>query len=92
MPTALTGTNANSEPASDATPRALTELRPGDTGRLQSAELVESDKLILGALGLVDHSRLRLCKAGDPWIVQVRGTRIGIAEAVARRLQIVPEA
>ena len=37
---------------------------------------------VLQSLGLTDACVLRLCKVGDPCIVQVRSTRIGI---VARR-------
>ena len=88
MPMAATNTPPENPPLT----RALTDLRAGEAGRLEDADLVDADRQLLGALGLVNHSRLRLCKAGDPWIVQVRGTRIGIAEAVARRLQVVPEA
>ncbi len=84
---------APSRPAAAPRPGAclLTDLQPGDVGRLQAAELAPADRDLLEALGLGGSSRLRLCKAGDPWIVQVRGTRIGLADAVARRLQVVPE-
>lgn len=93
MPTARSAADASTAGVPAAGPaRALTDLTPGETGRLQGAELLEADRQLLSALGLVDRSRLRLCKAGAPWIVQVRGTRIGLADAVARRLQVVPEA
>ena len=72
--------------------RMLTDLRPGESCRLEAADLAESDRRLLDALGLASRSRLRLCKAGDPWIVQVRGTRIGLAESVARRLHVVVDA
>jgi len=45
----------------------------------------------LRALGLLDASRLRLCKGGDPCIVQVRATRIGLSRAVAEHLLVVPD-
>jgi Fe2+ transport system protein FeoA len=32
-----------------------------------------------------------VCQTGDPWIVQVRSTRIGIAESVARAILVIPE-
>lgn len=92
MPPARTAAAGTPRATGAAATRALTDLTPGETGRLQGAELLEADRQLLSALGLVDHSRLRLCKAGDPWIVQVRGTRIGLADAVARRLQVVSEA
>ena len=41
--------------------------------------------------GLTDACRLRVCQVGDPWVVQVRATRIGLAESVARAILVVPE-
>ena len=47
---------------------------------------------VLRSLGLTDACVLRLCQVGDPCIVQVRSTRIGLSSAVARCLYVVPEA
>ena len=47
---------------------------------------------MLRSLGLHDACVMRLCKVGDPCIVQVRATRIGLSSAVARCLYVVPEA
>lgn len=69
--------------------RRLTELRQGDRGRLLPSELPASDLDLLRALGLGRRSAFRLCQAGSPWIVQVRGTRIGLADEVARRLRVL---
>lgn len=69
----------------------LTQLAEGQSARLLDARLASEDCLLLKALGLTDHCRLRLCKCGDPWIVQVRTTRIGLAESVARNLFVLPE-
>lgn len=66
----------------------LTDLRPGTRGRLLAAHLERHDLALLHALGLSERSSFRLCKAGDPWIVQVRGTRIGISQHVAELLQV----
>jgi Fe2+ transport system protein FeoA len=68
----------------------LTELRAGDSGALHTCDLLDGDRQLLSALGLADRAKFRLCKAGSPWIVQVRGTRIGIAEAVARKIKVLP--
>jgi len=46
----------------------------------------------LRSLGLIDSCRMRLCKIGDPCIVQVRATRIGLSRAVARCVFVVPDA
>jgi hypothetical protein len=45
----------------------------------------------LRALGLTAACRLRLCKAGDPCIIQVHATRIGVSRAVAECLFVVPD-
>ena len=66
----------------------LTDLQPGCRGRLLAAHLERDDLALLHALGLAERSTFRLCKAGDPWIVQVRGTRIGLSQHVAELLQV----
>jgi Fe2+ transport system protein FeoA len=73
-------------------PINLTQLRAGDYGRLHAAELTEEDASLLMALGLARRARFRVSKAGDPWILEVRSTRIGMSDAVARGLQVIPEA
>ena len=72
-------------------PIQLTELAEGSAVRFHSSDLGEDDFALLEALGMTRRCRLRICKAGDPWIVQVRETRIGLAAAVARRLLVVPD-
>ncbi|HEX6201662.1 MAG TPA: FeoA domain-containing protein [Thermoanaerobaculia bacterium] len=72
-------------------PVELTSLAVGDRARLHGASLERTDREILEALGLTGACRLRVCQAGDPWIVQVRATRIGIADPVARAIRVVPE-
>ncbi len=72
-----------------ASPVRLTELRTGDVGRLHATRLVVEDREMLCALGLAERSRFRVCKAGDPWILQVRSTRVGISDAVARRILVI---
>ena len=69
----------------------LTSLQAGERGALHACDLQEGDRELLRALGLADRARFRLCKAGNPWIVQVQGTRIGIADAVARKILVLPE-
>lgn len=50
-----------------------------------------ASKPVLRSLGLTDDCVLRLCKVGDPCIVQVRSTRIGLSKTVARCLFVVPD-
>jgi Fe2+ transport system protein FeoA len=70
----------------------LTELVPGALARFEEARLDPEATRMLRALGLVESCEFRLCQAGEPFIVQVRGTRIGLSRAVARCLFVVPGA
>ncbi|HWB29320.1 MAG TPA: FeoA family protein [Vicinamibacterales bacterium] len=70
----------------------LTELPAGHVGRLHAAELSAQDSALLGALGMTDRCVLRVCKVGEPCIVQVQATRIGLSRSVASGILVVPEA
>ncbi len=72
-------------------PVSLTRLDTGERGRLHATRLVDGDREMLRALGLAERSPFRVCKAGDPWILKVRGTRVGISDAVARRILVIRE-
>jgi len=73
-------------------PIPLSQLRAGSTARLHSAELTKDDCALLNALGLTNRCLLRVCKAGEPCIVEVKATRIGLSRALARGVFVVPEA
>lgn len=68
--------------------RPLVELSSGQTGCLKDSLLDPEDTSLLAALGLEVPTPIRLCQAGGPWIVQARGCRIGLTDALARRLLI----
>lgn len=72
-------------------PVNLTRLRAGAAARYRGARLERVDLDILEALGLTDDCRLRVCQTRDPWVVQVRATRIALADSVAREILVVPE-
>ena len=70
---------------------ALVDLPVGGWGRVRQVDLAACDRALLGALGVTGRSPLKLCQLGNPCIIEVRGTRIGLAETVARRLWVEPE-
>jgi Fe2+ transport system protein FeoA len=74
-----------------AIPVALSTLRAGATGRLHAARLDDQSVGLLRALGLSDAEPFRLCKAGDPCIVQVGTTRIGVSGAVASEIYVIAD-
>jgi hypothetical protein len=67
-------------------------MADGSVGRLHDTSLDDDTRSLLRSLGLTDASRLRVCKSGDPSIIQVRATRIGVSSAVARGIFVIPEA
>lgn len=70
----------------------LTSLAPGSTCTLHAAHVDRGCGDLLRALGLTDRCRLRLCKVGEPCIVQVRSTRIGLSRPVADAILVLPHA
>jgi hypothetical protein len=66
-------------------------MSAGQMVRLHGAHLNPHDCALLGALGLTDRCVLRICKIGEPCIVQVRSTRIGLSRSVAEGILVVPE-
>ena len=61
----------------------LLDLAPGTTAILRQV-LDHQSRAVLSSLGLTDGARLRICRLGDPCIIQVRSTRIGLSKAVAQ--------
>jgi Fe2+ transport system protein FeoA len=78
---------ARPSPAAPAVP--LTTMSVGAVATLHEVRDSES-RPFLRSLGLVDACEIRLCKTGDPCIVQVRATRIGLSRVVAQQLYVVP--
>lgn len=86
----LAGAAAPSPASGIAGPVALSSLPVGAEATLAGGLLPADEMRLLAAMGLSDRSQLRICRQGEPCIVQVRATRVGIARAVARRLHTNP--
>jgi len=77
--------------AAAVSPMRLSDLSAGRVARLHRSDLAPQDCALLRALGMTDRCVLRVCKVGEPCIVEVRSTRIGLSRSVARGLFVVPE-
>ena len=82
---------ARTQSVSRIAPMRLCDLPVGVTARFEEAHLAPQDCAVLGAIGLTERCRLRVCKTGAPLIVQVRATRIGLSRTVAEGIMVVPE-
>jgi Fe2+ transport system protein FeoA len=76
-------------PDTPRTPVPLTTLAAGASARLQATRLDDDTRSLLRSLGLTDASHVRVCKCGDPFIIQVRTTRIGLSSSVAGKIYVV---
>jgi Fe2+ transport system protein FeoA len=65
----------------------LLDLAPGAIGILREV-VDQQSRAVLRSLGLTDGARLRICRIGDPCIIQVRSTRIGLSKQVAQSVYV----
>lgn len=81
-------------PSPSARPRVpLTQLVRGQRARLENgcmAGLPEHDQCLLRAMGVHEHCELRVCKPGEPCIIQVERTKVGLSGPVANQLMVTP--
>ena len=70
-----------------ATTVPLLDVAPGTIAVLRQM-LDDQSRAVLRSLGLTDGARLRICRLGDPCIIQVRSTRIGLSKVVARSIYV----
>lgn len=91
---------ASPAPANSAPARGwlrLAELKLGDRARVAPAHSVSrgldpEEWALLRALGLSERRTFRVARAGGPWILQIRSTRIGLTRELAQKLWVLPRA
>ncbi len=72
-------------------PVRLSELAKGAAARLHRRELSDNEACLLAAMGMTVGCRLVVRSSGEPCIVEVRSTRIGLARSVAEQLLVLAE-
>jgi Fe2+ transport system protein FeoA len=66
----------------------LGALPEGVTGRIVSVDTADADVERLEVMGLCAGRTVEVVQAGDPMIVRVLGTRIGLAALLARSVRV----
>ncbi len=66
----------------------LCQLRPGDRCKLKTTDLHCDDCDLLHAMGLTENCSLRVCRSGEPFIVQVDSTRLGLAASISAGIYV----
>ena len=64
-------------------------LQPGHCGLVASVEAGDREVERLKSMGVCVGRRLMLIRSGDPMIVKVLGSRIGISARLARQVMIL---
>jgi len=67
---------------------SLAQLSSGARCRIAVMELQPADTRLLNAMGLTDHCELCVCRPGEPCIVRINCTRLGIAGSLARKILV----
>lgn len=75
--------------ASEPLARPLSDIHRGVEVTLHSTLLQKEDRALLSAMGLTERCTLRVCQQGEPCIVQVRTTRMGICRRLAACILVV---
>ena len=68
----------------------LTSLQPHQCGVVDSVEAPDSDLERLMAMGVCGGRTVELVQLGDPLIVKVYGTRVGVSARLAERIRVTP--
>jgi Fe2+ transport system protein FeoA len=68
----------------------LDAIEPSHCGLVASVQAGESEIERLKSMGVCVGRRLMLVRAGDPMIVKVLGSRLGISARLARSVMVIP--
>ncbi|MHC5022938.1 MAG: FeoA family protein [Planctomycetota bacterium] len=69
----------------------LSTLRDGTRAVVHQRLMACEDCELLNAMGLTERCRLQVCRRGEPCIVKVASTRLGLSAAMASRILVVPD-
>ena len=66
----------------------LSELRELEEAIVHVADLDYEERNILAAMGLHEDALFRLCQQGQPCIIQVEATRLGLSQEITSRIMV----
>ncbi len=68
----------------------LSRIQPGDCGIVKEVEAGAAEVDQLKAMGVCIGREIMLVQAGDPLILKVMGTRLGVSARLASRVIVEP--
>jgi Fe2+ transport system protein FeoA len=71
---------------------SLCDLPEGTVCRVDAVSMEGDHAARMAGLGISAGRQVRIVRAGEPLVVQVYGSRIGLARALAQQVFVTPEA
>lgn len=78
------------DPEAEARRLPLSGLQPGHCGYVREVRAGGVDVERLKAMGICSGRKVMLVRRGDPLILRVLGSRIGLSERLAARVDVEP--
>ncbi len=69
---------------------SLDAIEPGHCGIVREVEAGESEVDLLKSLGVCLGRKVMLVQAGDPLVLKVLGSRLGVSARLAARVRVEP--
>lgn len=66
----------------------LAQLARGQRCRVAAMNVNPAEAQLLSAMGLTDDCELCVCRPGEPCIIRINCTRLGLAGTLARRILV----
>jgi len=73
-------------PSSQSIP--LTVLQPGEQATVRCHLMDDQESELLAAMGLTEQCKLKVCQQGEPCIIQVAFTRLGLSADMAKKILV----
>ncbi len=83
-------THRHAAPSRPSSVVTLPHLQPGLCGVVTAVDAADDDLHRLGAMGVCEGRRIELIKRGDPLIVRVYGSRVGLSARLAEMIELLP--
>ncbi len=84
----MTAADDNPVPTRSSPTVPLAQLASGQRCRVAAMNVNPAEAQLLNAMGLTDHCELCVCRPGEPCIIRINCTRLGLAGSLARRILV----
>ena len=85
---AMTAADDNPVPTQSVPTVPLAQLASGQRCRVAAMNVNPAEAQLLEAMGLTNHCELCVCRPGEPCIIRINCTRLGLAGTLARRILV----